>query len=140
MKRVSRNKKAVSSVVGTILMILVVVAGMSIAFGYFVNFVKDYQAGQGASVMELVSVEDVWFKIGGSNVGMWLYNYGKVDMTIGTLYVNGQSVNLNAIDVPVGRHVNMIVQLPWFPGVVYHFKLVTERGSAFESDYTAPST
>jgi flagellin-like protein len=139
-RNLSRNRKAVSSVLGTILMILVVVVGMSMAFGYFVNFVKDYQTGRGASVMELVSIEDVWFKDGG-NVAVWLYNYGKVDVKITTFYVNGQLVSSDSVDVPVGGHAQMNVQYPpagagWSSGVAYHLKLVTERGSAFEGNYT----
>ena len=146
MRRLSRNRKAVSSVIGTILMILVVVVGMSMAFGYFVNFVKDYQTGQGASVMELVSVEDVWFKAGtgtGSNtvygsVEVWLYNYGKVSVQMSTFYKDGQSVDFNSIEIPAGGHANMTVYMATHAGVTYHFRFVTERGSVFEGDYTPP--
>jgi flagellin-like protein len=139
MRSLSRNGRAVSSVLGTILMILVVVVGMSMAFGYFVNFVKDYQTGRGASVMELVSIEDVWFKDGG-NIAVWLYNYGKVDVKITTFYINGQLVSSDSFAVPVGGHAQMDVQtsIEWLPGVAYHLKLVTERGSVFEGNYTQP--
>jgi flagellin-like protein len=139
MRKLSRSRKAVSSVIGTILMILVVVVGMSMAFGYFVNFVKDYQAGRGASVMELISIEDVWFKAGGNSVEMWLYNYGKVSVKMSTFYVDGRQVSLNNVDVPVGGHVPVTVQTQWLQGVTYHFKLVTDRGSVFEGDYASSS-
>jgi flagellin-like protein len=147
MRKLSRNRKAVSSVIGTILMILVVVVGMSMAFGYFVNFVKDYQAGRGASVMELVSIEDVWFKnVNGAGsstvydtVEMWLYNCGKVGVKVSTLYKDGQSVGFNSIEIPVGGHVNMAINMITYAGITYHLKLVTERGSAFEGDYTPPT-
>jgi hypothetical protein len=139
MRKLSK-RTAVSSVLGTILMVLVVVVGMSLAFAYFVSFVKDYQAGRGASTMELVSVEDVWFNGGGNSIEMWLYNYGKLDVTIGTFYVDGQQVSLIGVDVPIGGHVPVTVQRQWFPGLTYHFKLVTDRGSVFEGDYASPST
>lgn len=147
MRRLSRNRKAVSNVIGTILMILVVVVGMSMAFGYFVNFVKDYQTGRGASVMELVSIEDVWFKTGTGTghttvygtVEMWLYNYGKVGVKMSTLYKDGQSVDFNSIEIPAGGHVKMTVYMTTHAGVTYHFRLVTERGSVFEGEYTPPS-
>jgi hypothetical protein len=140
-RKLLRNKKAVSNVVGTILMILVVTVGMSMAFAYFVNFVKNYQAGNGSSVMELVDIEDVWFKTGG-NVTVWLYNYGKVDLTVGSLYVDGQSVDLNSITIPIGSHNETTVHVidpEWVAGITHHFKFVTERGSDFESDYTVPT-
>jgi len=143
MKKLSRNRKAVSNVIGTILMILVVAIGMSIAFGYFVNFVKDYQAGRGSSVMELVSIEDVWFRFNtGGNLTVWLYNYGKVDVTVSAFYINGQSIDFNSLTIPIGEHMNTTVQAingEWNPGATYHFKFVTERGSVFESDYTVPN-
>jgi len=61
-KRLLRNKKALSPVLSTILMIVIVVIGMTIAFGFFVNYVRDFQAGRGSSVLELIQMEDVWFK------------------------------------------------------------------------------
>jgi len=144
MRRLSKNRKAVSNVIGTILMILVVVVGMSMVFAYFVNFVKDYQTGSGSSVMELVSIEDVWFRFNtGGNVTIWLYNYGKVDVTVSTFYVNGQSIDFHSLTIPVGQHMNTTVQAnngnEWTPGATYDFKFVTERGSDFEGDYTVPS-
>jgi len=144
MRKLRRNKKAVSNVIGTILMILVVTIGMSIMFSFFVTFVKNYQTGSGSSVMELVSIEDVWFRFNtGGNVTVWLYNYGKVDVTVSAFYVNGVSVNFNSMTIPVGEHMSATVQVnngnEWIPGTTYDFKFVTQRGSVFESDYTVPS-
>jgi flagellin-like protein len=144
MRKLSRNKKAVSNVIGTILMILVVAIGMSIAFNFFVTFVKNYQAGSGSSVMELVSIEDVWFRFNtGGSVTVWLYNYGKVAVTMSTFYVNGVSIDFNSITIPVGEHNSTTVQVnngnEWTPGATYVFKFVTERGSVFKADYTVPS-
>ena len=147
MRKLRRNKKAVSNVIGTILMILVVAIGMSILFGFFVTFVKDYQAGRGSSVMELVSIEDVWFRFNPdgtvANVTIWLYNYGKVDVTVNAFYVNGQSiVDFNSLTIPIGEHNNTTVEPMnggWVSGITYDFKFVTERGSTFEGNYTVPS-
>ncbi len=146
MRKLTRNRKAVSSVFSTILMIMIVVVGMSVAFGYFVNFVKDYQAGRGQSVMEMISIEDVWFRA--DNTSIWIYNYGKVSVTINALYINGQSVNFDpsgSLSVPVGEHRDMIVPATawnWTSARgtthLYHFKLVTERGSVSEGEHVSP--
>lgn len=143
MNMLLRNRRAVSNVIGTILMILVVVVGMSMAFGYFVNFVKDYQTGRGASVMELVSIEDVWFNpTGQTAIEIWLYNYGKVDVKMNAVYVNGAQLNFdpNPTLIPVGKHNYTVANIPggWERARVYDLKLVTERGSAFEGEYTSP--
>jgi flagellin-like protein len=140
MKRLSGNKNAVSPVLSTILMILIVVIGMSVAFGFFVNYVGEYQVGRGASVLELVSIEDVWFKAGRTTVEIWVYNYGKINIKISTLYIDGKSVNFTNLEVSVGAHQNLVVQTDWNYDTAYHLKLVTERGSVFEGDYASPRT
>ncbi|MGD0978150.1 MAG: archaellin/type IV pilin N-terminal domain-containing protein [Candidatus Bathyarchaeia archaeon] len=143
MRRLSRNRKAVSNVIGTILMILVVVVGMSMAFGYFVNFVKDYQAGRGASVMELVSIEDVWFKndSGNRTIDIWLYNSGKVSTSVSALYINGQQQpGFNGAQIPIGGHAELSpVQFGWGYAAVYDLKFVTDRGTAIEGEYASPA-
>jgi flagellin-like protein len=141
MRKLSRSRRAVSSVIGTILMILVVVVGMSLAFGYFVNFVKDYQAGRGASVMELISVEDVWFKNDSGNriIDIWLYNSGKVSTSVNALYINGQQLGFNGTQIAIGGHNELPpIRFDWNNGVVYDFKFVTDRGTAIEGEYASP--
>lgn len=144
MRSLSRNKKAVSNVIGTILMILVVVVGMSIAFGYFVNFVKDYQNGRGASVMELVSIEDVWFKNDNGNliVNVWLYNNGKVSASVSSLYINGiQQPGFDGAQIPIGGHAQLSpVEFAWSDATVYDLKFVTARGTAIEGEYASPAS
>jgi flagellin-like protein len=139
MRKLLGNRRAVSSVLSTILLILVVVLGMSVAFGFFVTFVRDYQAGRGGSVMELVSIEDVWFKAGNSVVDVWLYNYGKVGVKVNSIFIDGISVNFSNTEVPVGEHLNVIMSATWASDTAYHFRVVTERGSVFEGEYFSPS-
>jgi flagellin-like protein len=141
MRTLLRNRRAVSSVLSTILLILVVVIGMSVAFGYFVTFVRDYQSGRGGSVMELASIEDVWFKTDRSTIDVWVYNYGKVDINISTAYINGQQLaSFNEAEVSIGKHANMTLQVQWNSTIPYDLKLVTERGSVFEGHYVSPTT
>jgi FlaG/FlaF family flagellin (archaellin) len=140
MRKLTGNKRAVSPVLSTILLILIVAIGMSVAFGFFVNYVSDYQAGRGASVLELISIEDVWFKADRATIDVWLYNYGKVEVKISTLYIDGHSVTLNNVNVPIGAHKDLSVQTVWDYDVVYHLKFVTERGTVFEGNFASPST
>jgi flagellin-like protein len=140
LKKLSKNRKAVSPVLSTIMMIMIVVVGMSVAFGYFVNLVKDYQTGSGGSVMELVSIEDVWFMPDHSTIQIWLYNYGKVAMTVNALYIDGQQQpSFRTIDISINGHNMSSAQFPWNLGTVYHFKFVTARGAAVEGEYVSPN-
>jgi hypothetical protein len=109
---------------------------MSVAFGYFVNFVRDYQTGRGGSVMELVSIEDVWFKADNGTIDISLINYGKVDVNITSVYMDSQPVNFaSSGSIPVGEHGTVTLNTGWMSGESYHFKLISERGSVFEGEY-----
>jgi len=74
---------------------------------------------------------------------VWLYNYGKIDMTVSSVYVDGilPPSPPEPIQIAMGGH-NSTTVLPtgggWTSGKTYHLKLVTDRGSAFEGDFVAP--
>ena len=55
-----KNKKAVSPVIATVLMIMVTMAGMAILFGFVISYSDGYKAGVGSSVMESLTIEDIW--------------------------------------------------------------------------------
>ncbi|HVP92188.1 MAG TPA: hypothetical protein VMS94_00445, partial [Acidobacteriota bacterium] len=75
MRKLCRNKKGLSTVISTILMIMVVMVGMSVAFTYVVFYAGNYQAGMGSSVLESLTVEDVWIK-DTQTVQLSVYNTG----------------------------------------------------------------
>jgi len=140
-------------------LILIVVLGMSLVFGFFVDYVSDYQRGRGSSVMELVEIEDVYF-IEGNRVEVWLYNYGKIEFKVSTVYVNGLLLNMTEdfvfsnqsslddlyvdengfAEVPPYVHAKFNVTLSqrWVFDTSYVFRFVTERGSAVEREYFSP--
>ncbi len=66
MKRLFKNKKAVSPVIATVLMIMVTMAGMAILFGFVISYSDSYKSGVGSSVMESLVIEDVWLSPGSS--------------------------------------------------------------------------
>jgi flagellin-like protein len=138
MMRLLRNRKAVSPVISTVLMILVVMVGMSLLFAFFVSYARDFQTGSGSAVLESMTIEDVWFK-GSNEAQIWVYNVGKVNFTIASVYVNDQNANFYNPDNPEnppiapGQHSRIIVPSA-FSGCT--IKIVTARGSAFEGSYS----
>jgi flagellin-like protein len=137
------DRRAVSPVFGTVIMVLIVVLGMSLVFAFFVDYVGDYQRGRGSSVMELMEIEDVYFS-GVSRVEVWLYNFGEIEVEVDSVYVNGLPVTFSAsggsvVIVPSG-HLKLTVFLSgdWVPDLSYVFRIVTERGSAVEREYFSP--
>lgn len=104
MRKMRNNRRAVSPVIATVLMILITMIGMTILFAFVSSYSESYKAGIGSSVLESVSIEDIWLR---SNAGIYsnqtqisIYNVGKVDLTVNSIYVNGSklvdsSSNLN---------------------------------------------
>jgi flagellin-like protein len=137
MKRLIRSRKGLSPVLSTVLMILVAITGMSLLFAFFVNYARDFQLGSGSAVRESVVIEDVCFN-STSHVEVWVYNVGKVDFKITTVYINDKQASIASgsdVAVSVGKHGKLMVSSDFALGGIYDFKIVTERGSAFEGRY-----
>jgi len=144
LRKLRRSKRAVSPVLSTVILVLIVVIGMSFIFAFFVDYVRDYQQGRGSSVMELLEIEDVYF-VANNTVEVWLYNYGEIDLEIDAVYVNGLSMNATTLYtdwiLDPYDHEKFIVTLvyDWEPNSSYYFKFVTVRGSSVERSYYAPN-
>lgn len=152
MRKMLRDQRAVSEVIATVLLILLVTIGMGILFGFVVSYTSNYQTGQGSSVLESLTVEDVWFGHPSSNqIDMWVYNTGKVSVTVNSIYVNGalidpnnptpESIVLNGNPVtnsqaiPVNGHAEFLISYSLTENSSYDIKIVTSRGSSFEGNY-----
>ncbi len=137
MKRLFKSKKAVSPVVSTILMIMVVMVGMTVLFAFLASYTSSYQQGSGKAVLESMTVEESWLSNGQATV--WVYNIGKTDLTISEVYVNAQKVTPSPnLVVPVGQHMQLTVASPtgsFLAGSSYAFKFVTQRGSSFQDTF-----
>jgi flagellin-like protein len=132
MMRLLRNRKAVSPVISTVLMILVVMVGMSLLFAFFVSYARDFQTGSGSAVLESMTIEDVWFTApNGPQVSV--YNVGKVSFTIASVYVNDQLDSSPNIEIKTGQHQPITVGSAYSGCTI---KIVTARGSAFEGSYS----
>jgi flagellin-like protein len=157
LRKFEGNRRAVSPVLGTVILVLIVVLGMSAVFAFFVDYVSDYQRGRGSSVMELVEIEDVRFT-GVDSVEVWLYNYGEIEVEVDAVYVNGLAVkNFSFYDVssvplydsdgdgsvevvPYAHAMfNVTLSDVWDFDASYVFRFVTERGSAVEREYFSPN-
>lgn len=100
--------------------------------------------------MESLTVEDIWLSPGGSSsynsqVQISVYNVGKVDSTITSVYADGlkltenDKLNLNK-PIAVGQHLT--ITLNWHQNWVhereYTFRIATLSGSNFDVTYRAP--
>jgi flagellin-like protein len=149
MKRLFKNKKAISPVIATVLMILVTMAGMSILFGFVISYSDSYKKGVGSSVMESITVEDIWLSpnMGAYNnqVQISVYNAGKIDSTITSIYADGvaltENSNFNLKEpIAVGQHlkITLMYSVDWVPNHQYIFRISTLRGSNFDVTNRSP--
>jgi flagellin-like protein len=153
------NKRAISPVFSTVLLVLIVVIGMSAVFSFFVGYVSDYQSGRGSSVMELLDIEDVFFNTTDTgSVDVWLYNYGEIEVELDSVFVNGLPVNFTfypasagelgdfdgngAVDILTFSHAKFKLSLgaDWDADTksVYVLRFVTKRGTIVEREYFEP--
>lgn len=148
-KKLFKNEKGVSPVISTVLMILVVMVGMSLLFAFLATYTMNFHSGSGSSVLESMTIEDAWFKNTDNTFHLWVYNVGKVDFTINSIYVNGTKVTPTMSDssnnpinsntpIQINKHVQISLA-QWQLGDNYNLKIVTGRGSAFEGNYAPPN-
>jgi flagellin-like protein len=149
MKKLFRNRKAVSPVIATVLMIMVTMAGMTILFGFVISYSDSYKAGIGSSIKESLTIEDVWFQ-DGNKLELSIYNVGKLPVNVKAIYVNGLNLVVTSFDgseitnalningeIPINGHVKVIANCNWhsYGSSPIVFKIATERGSTFEQSY-----
>ncbi len=137
--------------IATVLMILVTMIGMTLLFAFVTAYSDAYKAGVGGSVREVLTVEDIWINPTGTTNGpipvqISVYNSGKVDSEITSVYLNGLSLKLTSspvsndfnldIKIPVGEHKSFTIF--WNMGAnsigsTPTFTIATKMGSSFEA-------
>lgn len=152
MRKLFRSEKAVSVIISTILMIMVVMIGMTIVFSAVVFYADNYQAKQGSSILESLTIEDVWIT-NAKDVQLSLYNTATpanlgtdsgLVISVATIFVNGTALNpisnshtidfSNAINPGARAVICCQYSVGTFAsGNTYVFKVVTGRGSDFVS-------
>jgi hypothetical protein len=128
-------------VIGTILMIMIVMIGMSILFGALIVYSDNFRSGRGSSVLESITIEHVQFT-SPNTAKLWLYNTGQIDLEVSNIYVNGQMATLqitpltNTVLIEQGKHYDALtVNGVNFKVGTNDFKIVTIRGTGFEGAY-----
>jgi hypothetical protein len=133
MRAFLRNKKAITPVLSNVLMMLIAVAGMSIAITATYIITTNYHDVMG----ERFITEDVYFRIGG--ISIYLRNTGKVALKFVSVYVNNTAQSITPLDLEVGNHGWLNCTYTWTASSVYYIKVATVRGTEVADYYRAPS-
>jgi len=134
MKRLVRNKKGITPVLSNVLLMVIAVAGMSIAMTATYLITNNLKEIMG----ERFIVEDVWFKTG-NTIAVYIRNVGKMAIEISAVYVNYTLQSFSSLKLEVGKHSWLNITYNWSSGSVYYINIVTRRGNQV-ADYYASSS
>ena len=129
MKRMMRNKQGITPVLSNVLMMLIAVAGMSIAITASYVISTNFHDIMG----ERVIVEDVWFR--SNEISIYLRNTGKVPLRFDCVYVNHTLQAFSPLDLEILEHGWVNITYTWATDSVYNINIVTSRGTQVTFDY-----
>jgi len=134
MKSMLRNKKAITPVLSNVLLMLIAVAGMSIAITATYVITTNFHDIMG----ERFIVEDVWFTTGGE-IAVYLRNTGKVSIRFSAVYVNDTVQTFTSLELDVAGHGWLNVTYAWTASSLYYINVATSRGTQVAGYYRAQS-
>ena len=129
-----RNKRGLTPVLSTLLLMVIAVAAMSIAITATYVITGNLHDIMG----ERLIVEDVWFRTG-NEISIYLRNVGKVSIKITAVYVNRTSQSFTPLELEVGDHGWLNVTYGWNSESVHHINIVTTRGTKVVDYYESPA-
>jgi len=133
MKKILKNVKALTPVLSSVLLMLIAVAGMSIAITATYVITGNLRDIIG----ERFIAEDVWFTTG--KIAIYLRNTGKMPISIAAVYVNHTSQSFTALTLEVEGHGWLNVTYTWSANTVYHINIVSDRGTQVVDYYRSPT-
>jgi len=134
MKKFLKDVKAITPVLSNVLLMLIAVAGMSIAMTATYVITGNLRDTMG----ERFIVEDAWFTTT-DKIAIYLRNTGKVSISVAAVYVNHTSQSFTALTMEIGEHGWLNVTYAWSASTVYHVNVVSSRGKQVVDYYRSPT-
>lgn len=131
-----KNKKAISTIVGALLMVATVTIACSAILASSTLVLEQTRN----SYAERFVIEDVWFnsRISDYFVNISIYNCGNIQVKINTVYINNDNyAALNTLTLNPGARDWISVAYSWTAGNTYLIKIASERGTKYESYWKA---
>ena len=135
LRRMFNDRRAVTPVLSSLLLTVVVVAAMSIAIsaGYVIT------TNLKETMSERVLTEDVYFNPAAHTIDVYLNNVGKVNIHVSKVYVNHTSQTFIApFDLEIEESGWLSIVCNWNSGNLYYIDIVTNRGTHIASTNRAP--
>ena len=134
-RKIFRDKRAITPVLSSLLLTVVAVAAMAIATT--ATYVITTNLRDGMSEREIV--EDAWFNNSTNSINVYLRNVGKVAIHISTVYVNHTSQPFTKpFNLEIGENRWLNISESWVSGALYYVDIATTRGTHIADYYKAP--
>jgi len=131
-KRLLRDKRAITPVLSSLLLTVVAVAAMAIATSATYMITTNLKE----NMSERVIVEDVWFNA--ATVDVYVHNIGEVAIRVSGVYINHTRQQNPSFRLEMNKHGWLNIAYSWSSGDLYYIDIVTTRGTHVASYYKAP--
>lgn len=134
-KRVFKDRRAITPILSNLLLMVVAVAAMSIATTATYVITTNLRE----TMSERLIIEDVWFNNSTNSINIYIRNIGKVSVQISAVYVNHTSQTFTEpFSLEVDGHGWLNISHIWVSQSLYFIDVVTLRGTHVGGYYRAP--
>ena len=144
MKKLMTNRKAVSPVIATLLVIAIAVAAALLVYVWAMGLIGGLQTGGGEQVTEQITLDVYDWNASSGSLEMYLRNVGRAEIVVDELYVStnagievfdaAAASSGGGGDIPIGTYEIFTCGVTagnLTPGAAYTIKVVTESGGVF---------
>jgi len=133
MLKMWRNRRAITPVLSNVLLMVIAVAGMSIAITATYVITGNLRETMG----ERYIMEDVWFRTG--TIAIYVRNSGKTPTDFGAVYIDDTAQSFTSLHLEPLAHGWLNVTYTWTANTVYHIEIATSRGTQVADYYRSPA-
>jgi hypothetical protein len=133
MLKMWRSKRAITPVLSNVLLMVIAVAGMSIAITATYVITGNLHDTMG----ERFIVEDVWFRT--NTIDIYLRNTGKTTVDFAAVYVNYTAQSFTFLRIAPLEHGWLNITFTWTANTLYHVKIATSRGNQIADYFRSPA-
>lgn len=139
--RMSRNKRAISPILATLLLVVIAVAAIVVTYAWIMTYMNN--AGQQAGVMMFKVNIRFYNQSETPMIDVDMGNSGTQDTTMIALYVgtsqtNMQNQTITPTPLPAGGTNRITVNYNWTNGETYYFKVLSSSGQTYGPEPAAP--